>query len=115
MHNMCLLWIFLAHAYLLDVSSSLFLSCALNNLKKSSKPWGAIDEENLGYFAINFLNHSVKLLSIYVHVIDGREPELREKVNVHDIRVDHVLFFSEMGVKSCLGFDLCNELIYFDL
>ncbi len=72
--------VFIAHCYLLDISSSLFLSCSLVKLKKSNTAWGAIGEERLAAFANNILFHNIKLLSLFVHIIEGREPELRERV-----------------------------------
>ena len=42
--------------------------------------WGAIEGEELAHFASFILSHNVKLLSLFVHIIEGREPELQEKV-----------------------------------
>lgn len=48
-----------------------------------SPNWGALEDATLVQFATNFLSHNVKLLSIFVHVIEEREPEIREKVQVY--------------------------------
>lgn len=44
--------------------------------------WGALGDQTLTEFAGNFLSHVVKLLCMFVHIIEEREPEVREKVNL---------------------------------
>lgn len=48
-------------------------------MKKADKNW-ALGNESLVQFANYFLVHTVKLLCLFVHVIEEREPEHREKV-----------------------------------
>lgn len=43
--------------------------------------WGALKDSTLVQFATNFLSHNIKLLSVFVHVIEQREPESRDKVS----------------------------------
>ena len=74
----CLLFV-LAHCALLEISSSAFLSCGIFNMKKVNKAW-ALENESLIQFADHFLVHNVKLLCLFVHIIEERDPELREKV-----------------------------------
>ena len=42
--------------------------------------WGALDNDTLVQFATFFLSHNVILLSVFVHIVEQREPEIRDKV-----------------------------------
>lgn len=70
---------------LLELSGSVFLSCAIVSMKQqsySANPvWGALDSDTLVQFATFFLSHNVMLLSVFVHIIEQREPEIRDKVH----------------------------------
>ena len=48
-------------------------------MKKADKTW-ALGDDSLVQFANYFLVHNVKLLCLFVHIIEEREPEHREKV-----------------------------------
>lgn len=75
--------LFLAQSELLELSSSIFLSCSVRNMQHqtpNNPSWGALRGDTLLLFATNFLSHNVKLLSVFVHIIEQREPEIREKV-----------------------------------
>ena len=71
---------------LLDVSSSLFLSCSLSAMDRlvqsgqppSSSPWAALGDSELSAHAAVLLRHVGRLLAVFVHVLEGREPETRE-------------------------------------
>ena len=67
-----------AHGDLLEVTTSVFLSCALSHLPTPGKLWS--EENSPVAQATHLLSHVVKLLSVFVHVIEEREPELKEKV-----------------------------------
>lgn len=72
----------LAHGDLLEVTTSVFLSCALSHLPVPGvpgEPWSN-NITPVGQ-ATHLLSHVIKLLSVFVHVIEEREPELREKVS----------------------------------
>ena len=43
--------------------------------------WGALKDDTLVQFAMDLLAHAIKLLSIYVHIIEQREPEVHDKVS----------------------------------
>lgn len=79
------LGLFVAQSELLELCSSVFLSCAVSNMQHESQThstWGALKDSTLVHFATNFLLHNVRLLSVFVHVIEQREPENRDKVQV---------------------------------
>lgn len=42
--------------------------------------WESLGDDTLVQFATDFLSHNVKLLSIFVHIIEERDPEIRDKV-----------------------------------
>lgn len=69
---------------LLELSGSVFLSCSVVSMKQQSNSanpvWGALDNDTLTQFATLFLSHNVMLLSVFVHIIEQREPEIRDKV-----------------------------------
>lgn len=69
-------WCFLAHGDLLEVTTSVFLSCSLSHLSPST--------DRPVTQATQLLGHVIKLLSVFVHVIEEREPEIKEKVIVHE-------------------------------
>lgn len=74
----------LAQSELLELSSSIFLSCGVLNMQRESSTnstWGALKDSTLVQFATNFLSHNIKLLSVFVHIIERREPENRDKVS----------------------------------
>ena len=69
---------------MLELGSSIFLSCGLaiiHHLEVTDTVWKVINQKTVLDCANTFLSHSVKLLSIFVHIIEEREPEIREKVN----------------------------------
>lgn len=79
---------------LLDVSSSLFLSCSLSAMDRlvqsgqplSSSPWAALGDPELSAHAAVLLRHVGRLLAVFVHVLEGREPETREtKVRTYSL------------------------------
>ena len=76
-----------AHCELLELSGSVFLGCTLANMQlsaQSGQSWSALSEPSLVSHAGRLLNHTVKLLSIFVHIIEHREPEPKEsKVRTH--------------------------------
>lgn len=74
---------FSAHSELLELCSNVFLSCGLENTSRSRTSgltWGVFEDVPLVQFADYFLSHNIKILSIYVHIVEEREPEIREKV-----------------------------------
>lgn len=78
----------LAQSELLELSSSIFLSCGVHNMRhesSSSLAWGALKDDTLVQFATNFLSHNIKLLSVFVHIIEQREPEMRDKVSTSSL------------------------------
>ena len=80
------------HQQLLDVCSALFLSVSLSAVDRcvrsgqspaSSAGWAALDDTDLATHALLLLRHVGRLLAVFVHVLEGREPETREtKVSV---------------------------------
>lgn len=73
-----------AQSELLDLSSSIFLSCGVANMQheNTANPvWDALENDTLVQFAKNLLSHNVKLLSVFVHIIEQREPEIRDKAS----------------------------------
>ena len=92
MQNKCLpsWWYFfkffqfdVAQSELLELCGSIFLSCGVSNMQRESQTnsaWGALKDSTLINFAANFLSHNIRLLSVFVHVIEQREPENRDKV-----------------------------------
>lgn len=69
------------HCELLELSGSVFLGCALANMQQSAQSgqsWSALSEPSLVSHAGRLLNHTVKLLSIFVHILEHREPEAKE-------------------------------------
>lgn len=80
---MCVMHLSVAHGDMLEVTTAVFLSCALAHMpqiKTGGQSWSAISEPSLVSQATQLLGHTVKLLSVLVHVIEQREPEIREKV-----------------------------------
>ncbi|CAI7995434.1 Huntingtin [Geodia barretti] len=81
-----LAWTVQGQQQLLDVSSSLFLSCSLSAMDRlvqsgqppSSSPWAALGDSELSAHAAVLLRHVGRLLAVFVHVLEGREPETRE-------------------------------------
>lgn len=69
---------------MLEVVTSLFLSCALahmpQNVPASGQAWSAFSDSVLVTQATKLLNHTMKLLCVLIHIIEEREPESREKV-----------------------------------
>ena len=72
---------------LLDVCSALFLSSSLsasNQLAQtdqsvsSSSSWAAVGGGDLAKLATVLLQHVARLLAVFVHILEGREPETRE-------------------------------------
>lgn len=90
----------IAHSELLEVSGSVFLSCWMVNMQHtkttspSSSVWGALEDDTLIQFASNFLSHNVKLLSIFIHIIEERDPEIRDKV--------------QYTITMCIYLTICN-------
>jgi hypothetical protein len=44
----------------------------------SSSPWAALGDPDLAGNAAILLRHVARLLAVFVHVLEGREPETRE-------------------------------------
>ena len=71
---------------LLDVCSDVFLACSLSAMTRSAQSgltlpasgWAALGGSDLAGHAILLLQHVARLLALFVHVIEGREPETRE-------------------------------------
>ena len=86
-----------AHCEILELSGSVFLGCALANMQlsaQSGQSWSALSEPSLVSHAGKLLNHTVKLLSIFVHIIEHREPEPKEsrvRTHVYWCTVNHTL------------------------
>ena len=63
--------------------SSLYLASTLSQLQQTSQAgqsWGALKEPVLRECASVLLTHIVKVLCVYVHIIEERDPEAKEKV-----------------------------------
>lgn len=63
--------------------NSLYLASTLSQLQHTSQagqPWGALKEPLLREYATVLLTHIVKVLCVYVHIIEERDPEAKEKV-----------------------------------
>ena len=72
-----------AHSELLELSANIFLSCGMANMsyaRNTNPVWGLFEDPDLVRFAECFLSHNIKLLSIFVHIVEEREPEVRDKV-----------------------------------
>lgn len=59
----------------------------------ASTVWGGLEDDTLIQFASTFLSHNVKLLSVYVHIIEGRDPEVRDKVR-KDVLFSYSVWFT---------------------
>lgn len=76
------------HQQLLDVCSAVFLTCSLSAMTRSAQygqatptsgsGWAALGDPDLAGYAGLLLQHTARLLALFVHVIEGREPETRE-------------------------------------
>ena len=78
--------LFKAQSELLELSGNVFLACGMVNMlhTNTTRPtWGLLDDPHLVLFADYFLSHNVKLLSVFVHIVEEREPEIRDKVLIH--------------------------------
>ena len=53
----------------------------LQQTSQAGQSWGALKEPVLRECASVLLTHVVKLLCVYVHIIEERDPEAKEKVN----------------------------------
>ena len=74
-----------AQSELLELCSSIFLSCGVSNMQdegSANTAWGALNDNTLVQFATNFLSYNIKLLSVFVHIVEQREPESRDKVKI---------------------------------
>jgi len=60
------------------VTTAVFLAYALCHLSGEGKPIPA--EVPYIHQASQLLTHVVRMLAVFVHVIEGREPEMKEKV-----------------------------------
>lgn len=72
-----------AHCEVLQTVNSLYLASTLSQLQQTSQAgqsWGALKEPLLRECATVLLTHIVKVLCVYVHIIEERDPEAREKV-----------------------------------
>jgi len=70
-----------AHCQLLELTGSVFLGCALANMQhsaESGQSWCALSEPSLVSHANSLLSHIVKVLCIFAHIIEHREPEAKE-------------------------------------
>ena len=76
------------HQQLMDVCSDVFLTCSLSAMTRSAQcgqatptsgpGWAALGDPDLVGYADLLLRHTARLLALFVHVIEGREPETRE-------------------------------------
>lgn len=72
-----------AHCEVLQTTSSLYLASTLSQLQQTSQTeqlWSASKDPVLRECASILLMHIVKLLCVYVHIIEERDPEAKEKV-----------------------------------
>ena len=69
------------------MSGSIFLSCWMTNAQHdrtaTGSVWGGLEDHSLIQFASDFLSHTVKILSIFVHIIEERDPEIKDKVYIN--------------------------------
>ena len=75
-----------AHCELLELTNSVFLACALSHMHQQSPQgsgggnWCAITDPTLCTHASTLFKHIVKLMCVFVHVIEQKEPEVKDKV-----------------------------------
>ena len=72
-----------AHCEALQTTNSLYLASTLSQLQQNpqaEQPSGVLKEPVLQEYASSLLMHVVKLLCVYVHIIEDRDPEMKEKV-----------------------------------
>ena len=75
-----------AHCEVLQTVNSLYLASTLSQLQQTSQAgqsWGALKEPLLRECATVLLTHIIKVLCVYVHIIEERDPEAREKVELY--------------------------------
>ena len=72
-----------AHCEALQTTNSLYLASTLSQLQQNpqaEQSSGVLKEPVLQEYASGLLMHVVKLLCVYVHIIEDRDPEMKEKV-----------------------------------
>ncbi|XP_019850343.1 PREDICTED: huntingtin-like isoform X2 [Amphimedon queenslandica] len=76
-------WQVATHHQLLQLSTSLFLACALDSLHQSAsegKVWDSgLERAGVVRHSTTLLLHVMKVLNIFQHVIDNKDPEEKEK------------------------------------
>ena len=71
------------HCEVLQTASSLYLASTLSQLQQTSQTeqqWSSSKDPVLRECASVLMMHAVKLLCVYVHIIEERDPEAKEKV-----------------------------------
>ena len=75
-------WHVQTHSQLLQLSSALFLACALDSLHQAAnegRGWeGGTERVGVVRHSTTLLLHIMKLLNIFQHVIEGKDPEDKE-------------------------------------
>ena len=77
-------WQVATHHQLLQLSTSLFLACALDSLHQSASEGRVWDsgQERVGVVrhSTTLLLHVMKILNVFHHVIENKDPQEKEKV-----------------------------------
>ena len=75
-------WQVQTHNQLLQLATSLFLACALDSLHQAAsegRVWeGGTERVGVVRHSTTLLLHVLKILNIFQHVIDNRDPEEKE-------------------------------------
>ncbi|KAL5499651.1 hypothetical protein EMCRGX_G011104 [Ephydatia muelleri] len=72
-------WSIQGHIELLNLSSDLFLACALSSLDQGVRgggAWSALCSPVLASHASCLLVHCAKLLTVFVHIMEGKDPDV---------------------------------------
>ena len=82
---------------LLNLSSDLFLACALSSLDQGVRgggAWSALCSPVLASHASCLLVHCAKLLTVFVHIMEGKDPDVHApRVRLEDC---HLVGFLEL-------------------
>lgn len=74
-------WSIQGHIELLNLSSDLFLACALSSMDQNRRTgggrWNALGSPVLASHASSLLTHCAKLLTAFVHIMEGKDPDVR--------------------------------------